>query len=170
MYDRVLPYFSASDTINVVGTAATSANRSFAGRVGIKTDSIIAFSDGSNNLPVFNKVSAISADGKTLTLDGTTSVTGVNVGGTVPTSKTTSSTFRIKVPKVLNLENSGIFSKLPRKNISNLDTSDSNLIIQRQIRNQSVSSNSLTLTSQAGLDATVGITSVFFEPFDVERY
>ena len=170
LYDRILPYFSASDQINAVGTAITSANRSFSGRVGIKTDSIIAFSDGSNNLPVFNKVSAISADGKTLTVAGTTSVTGINVGGTVPTSKTTSSTFRIKVPKVLNLENSGIFSKLPRKNISNLDTSDSNLIIQRQIRNQSVSSNSLTLTSQAGLDATVGITSVFFEPFDVERY
>ena len=170
LFDRILPYFSASDQINAVGTAITSANRSFSGRVGIKTDSIIAFSDGSNNLPVFNKVSAISADGKTLTVAGTTSVTGINVGGTVPTSKTTSSTFRIKVPKVLNIENSGIFSKLPRKNISNLDTSDSNLIIQRQIRNQSVSSNSLTLTSQAGLDATVGITSVFFEPFDVERY
>ena len=170
LFDRVLPYFSASDQINAVGTAVTSANRSFSGRVGIKTDSIIAFSDGSNNLPVFNKVSAISADGKTLTVAATTNVTGINVGGTVPTNKTTSSTFRIKVPKVLNLENSGIFSKLPRKNISNLDTSDSNLIIQRQIRNQSVSSNSLTLTSQSGLDATVGITSVFFEPFDEERY
>ena len=93
----------------------------------------------------------------------------VFVGGTVPTNKTTS-TFRIKVPKVLNLDNSGIFSKLPRKNISNLDTSDSNLIIQRQIRGQSVTSNSLTLSSQAGLDASAGITSAFFEPFDVERY
>ncbi len=170
LYDRILPYFSASDQINAVGTAVTSANRSFSGRVGIKTDSIISFSDGSNNLPVFNKVTAISADGKTLTVAATGNVTGINVGGTVPTNKTTSSTFRIKVPKVLNLENSGIFSKLPRKNISNLDTSDSNLIIQRQIRNQSVSGSSLTIASQAGLDATVGITSVFFEPFDVERY
>ena len=170
LFDRILPYFSASDQINAVGTAVTSANRSFSGRVGIKTDSIISFSNGIDNVPVFNKVSAISADGKTLTVAATTTIVGVNIGSTVATNKTTSSTFRIKVPKVLNLEKSGIFSKLPRKNISNLDTSDSNLIIQRQIRNQSVSSNSLTLTSQAGLDATVGITSVFFEPFDVERY
>ena len=29
LYDRILPYFSASDQINVVGTAITSANRSF---------------------------------------------------------------------------------------------------------------------------------------------
>ena len=144
LFDRILPYFSASDQINAVGTAITSANRSFSGRVGIKTDSIISFSDGSHSTPVFNKVSAISADGKTLTVAATTSVTGVNVGPTVPTNKTISSTFRNKVPKVLNLEKSGIFSKLPRKNISNLDTSDSNLIIQRQIRNQSVSSNSNT--------------------------
>jgi hypothetical protein len=170
LYDRILPYFSASDQINAVGAAITSANRSFSGRVGIKTDSIISFTDQNNSVPIFNKVSAISADGKTLTVAATTSVTGINVGGLVAANNQTSSTFRIKVPKVLNLENSGIFSKLPRKNISNLDTSDSNLIIQRQIRNQSVSSNSLTLTSQAGLDATVGITSVFFEPFDVERY
>ena len=170
LFDRILPYFSASDQINAVGTAVTSANRSFSGRVGIKTDSIISFSNGIDNVPVFNKVSAISADGKTLTVAATTTIVGVNIGSTVATNKTTSSTFRIKVPKVLNLEKSGIFSKLPRKNISNLDTSDSNLIIQRQIRNQSVSGNSLILTSQAGLDATVGITSVFFEPFDVERY
>ena len=170
LYDRILPYFSASDVINVVGTAATSANRSFSGRVGIKTDSIISFSDENNTVPIFNKVSAISANGKTLTLSATTSVSGVCQGGTVATNKTTVSTFRIKVPKVLNLDNSGIFSKLPRKNISNLDTSDSNLIIQRQIRGQSVTSNSLTLSSQAGLDASAGITSAFFEPFDVERY
>jgi len=170
LFDRILPYFSASDQINAVGTAITSVSRSFSGRVGIKTDSIIAFNDGTGGDITFNKVSSISGNGKTLTVSSIQSVAGICDGGTVPTNATTSSTFRIKVPKVLNLENSGIFSKLPRKNISNLDTSDSNLIIQRQIRNQSVSSNSLTLTSQAGLDATVGITSVFFEPFDVERY
>ena len=82
----------------------------------------------------------------------------------------TSSPFRIKVPKVLNIENSGIFSKLPRKVISNVDTSNSNLTISRQINNQTVSGGSLTINSQAGLDASSGISSAFFEPFDAEKY
>ena len=36
LYDRVLPNFSISDELNIVGTAASVANRSFAG-VGINT-------------------------------------------------------------------------------------------------------------------------------------
>ena len=36
LYDRVLPGFSLTDQINVVGTAATAANRNFAGKVGIQ--------------------------------------------------------------------------------------------------------------------------------------
>ena len=71
---------------------------------------------------------------------------------------------------MLNIEDSGIFSKLPRKIISNVDTSNSNLIISRQITNQTVSGGSLTINSQAGLDASVGISSAFFEPFDAEKY
>ena len=86
-----------------------------------------------NHVPVFNKVTNISADGKTLTLAATTSVTGINVGGTVATNKTTSSTFRIKVPKVLNLEKSGIFAKLPKKIYQIVDFADSNLIIQNKL-------------------------------------
>ena len=77
----------------------TSANRSFSGRVGIKTDSIIAFSDGNNTVPIFNKVTAISANGKTLTLAATTSVTGVCIGGTVATNKTTLQHLELKFLK-----------------------------------------------------------------------
>ena len=62
------------------------------------------------------------------------------------------------------------FSRLPKKNISIIDTSNSNLIITRQLLNQTISSNSITVSSQVGLAATVGITSAFFEPFDAEKY
>ena len=55
LYDRVLPAFSVTDQINVVGTAATAANRNFAGKVGIQTGSIISFSDGSS-VPVYNRL------------------------------------------------------------------------------------------------------------------
>ena len=165
LYDRVLPNFSITDEINIVGSAASVANRSFAG-VGINTDAIISYNRGNYQDPVFNKINAISNDGKILTIAATENVVGVNTG----TVTATSSSFRIKVPKILNFENSGIFSKLPRKIISNVDTSNSNLIISRQINNQTVSGGSLTINSQAGLDASSGISSAFFEPFDAEKY
>jgi len=170
LYDRVLPGFSPSDQINIVGTAATAINRNFAGKVGIKTDSIIAFIGADSTDPVFNRVTNISTNGKTLTLAATQDVAGINVGGTLGTSETTTSPFRIKVPRVLNLQKSGIFTELPRPNVSNVNFANSNLIISRQITGQSVTSNSLTLSSQAGLNINSGITSAFFEPFDAEKY
>ena len=170
LYDRVLPGFSPSDQINIVGTAATSINRNFAGKVGIKTDSIIAFTGVDSTDPVFNRVTNISTDGKTLTLASTQDVAGINVGGTLGVSETTTSPFRIKVPKVLNLDKSGIFTELPKENVESVNFADSNLIISRQITGQSVTSNSLTLSSQAGLNINSGITSAFFEPFDAEKY
>ena len=165
LYDRVLPNFSLTDEINIVGTAASVSNRSFSG-VGINTGSIISYNKGNYEDVSYNTISNISSTGKVLTLAATTPVVGVNTG----TVTATTSSFRIKVPRILNLENSGIFAKLPRNVISILDTSSSNLIISRQRRNQNVTSNSLSLNSQAGLDASVGITSAFFEPFDSEKY
>ena len=166
LYDRVVPGFSLTDELNIVGSAASVANRSFAG-VGINTNSIISYSKGNYQDPTFNEISNISNNGKILTLSATTNVVGVSTG----TITETSSTFRIKVPKILNFKNSGIFSKLPRKIISNVDTSNSNLIISKQITPLTVSATgSLTINSQAAFDASSGITSVFFEPFDAEKY
>ena len=172
LYDRVLPGFSLTDQINVVGTAATAANRNFAGKVGIQTGSIISFSDGSGSVPVFNKVTNISTEGKTLTLAATTSVSGVNVGGTAATNKTTSSTFRVKVPKILNLETSGIYAELPKSNVSLVDFGNSDLTIAKQITGgpTNINNSEITFNSSVGLTTSVGITSVFFEPFDQERY
>ena len=170
LYDRILPGFSPSDQINIVGTAATAINRNFAGKVGIKTDSIIAFTGVDSPDPVFNRITNISNDGKTLTLASTQTVSGINNGATLGNSETTTSQFRIKVPVVRNLDKSGIFTELPRKNIQSVNFAGSNLVISRQITNQTIASNSLTLTSQAGLDPSAGITSAFFEPFDAEKY
>ena len=113
LYDRVLPNFSLTDEINIVGTAASVSNRSFSG-VGINTGSIIAYNKGNYEDVSYNTISNISSTGKVLTLAATTPVVGVNTG----TVTATTSSFRIKVPRILNLENSGIFAKLPRNVIS----------------------------------------------------
>ena len=170
LYDRVLPFFSLTDQLNVVNNTASVNNRSFAG-VGIKTDTIIAFNNGANTDPVYNRITGgLDGTGKTITLSATDTVSGIN-NGAVLSGLSTSSTFRIKVPKVLNLSNSGIFAPLPREVISNVDTSNSNLIISRQISNQTTNAaGSLTINSQAGLNAQSGLSSAFFEPFDSEKY
>ena len=176
LYDRVLPNFSLTDNLSVLGgsttNTATVANRRFSGKVGIKTDTIIAYNHGTFADPVYNRVSSISADGQTIGLSTTPTVVGINTGTILASGISTNSTFRIKVPKITNLRDSGLFSKLPKKNISLVDTNNSNIVISRQILNQTINSGTITLQigSQVGLAATVGITSAFFEPFDAEKY
>ena len=174
LYDRVLPNFSINDNLAVLGgsssNTASVANRRFSGKVGIKTDTIIAYSHGTFIDPVYNRVSTISPDGTTIGLSTTPTISGVNNGGILAAGISTNATFRIKVPKITRLSDSGIFARLPKKNISILDTSNSNLIISKQLLNQTISSSAITVSSNVGLAATVGITSVFFEPFDAERY
>jgi len=175
LYDRVLPYFSLTDNLSVLGgsstNTATVANRRFSGKVGIKTDAIIAYNHGTFDDPVYNRVSDISSNGTTLTLSPLgVGVTGVNQETILAAGISTNSTFRIKVPKITNPRESGLFARLPKKNVSIIDTSNSNLIVSRQLPNTSINTNKITLSSQVGLAATVGITSAFFEPFDAEKY
>ena len=180
LYDRVLPNFSLTDNLSVLGgvgsNSATVSNRRFSGKVGIKTDAIIAYNHGTFADPIFNRVSNISADGETLTLVAVgQSITGVNNGGILAAGISTNSTFRVKVPKITNLGDTGLFTKLPKNNISLINTSNSNLTISRQLTNQGITNDgnnlgSITITSQAGIAATTGITSAFFEPFDAEKY
>ena len=70
LYDRVLPYFSIADNLSVLGgnttNTVTVANRRFSGKVGIKTDTIIAYSHGTFSDPVYNKVISISNNGELL--------------------------------------------------------------------------------------------------------
>ncbi len=168
LYDFTLPNFSLTDELNVTGSTATVNNRNFGGNIGINTGTIFAYNNGAGDDPRFNRLTDVSPDGKTITLASTQDVAGICEGSTV-SGFSTSSTFRIKAPKLQD-KNSSIFTKLPRENIATVDTSNSNLIITRQITNQSISSKSLTITSQAALNASSGITSVFFEPFDEEKY
>ena len=171
LYDRVLPGFSLTDQLNITNNSATVNNRNFAGKVGIKTGSIISYNNGPGNNSVFNKITNISNDGKTLTLSATQQVSGIN-NGSVLSGVSTSSTFRIKVPKVLNLESSGIYSELPKSDVQLVDFGSSDLTISKQITGgpTNINSSTITFNSSVGLTTSVGITSVFFEPYDTERY
>ena len=174
LYDRVLPGFSPSDQLSVTATGgdtntATVAGRNFAGKVGITTNSIISYNSTAFSDPVYNRVTAISADGKTLTLKQVADVTDVCEGDVI-SSGTTSGAFRVRIPLISNISDAGLYTRLPRQNVSNLNTANSNLIITSQVTGESSSNNSLTLNTKEALDANSGITSAFFEPFDAEKY
>ena len=183
LYDRILPNFSAFDNLVIVGDStgdngsATVANRRFAGQVGLKTDSIVGYSTNTDGVkfPTYNRVNSIAADGGSLGLQPVGIVTGL-INGEVVSGVTTSAIFRVKSPKILNFNNSGLYAKLPKKNVSTVDLSNSTLSISRQITGKSTSaSGSITLTTQDALDGSsdggaIGITSAFFETFDQERY
>jgi len=174
LYDRVLPGFSPADQLNVLGggssNTATIPGRNFAGKVGITTDAVISYSAGNFTDPVFNRIIDISPNGNTLTLDTTPNVTGVNNGGIIGAGSTTG-VFRVRVPLISNIDDAGLYTKLPRRNIANLNSSDSNLVISTQITGKSTSgSGTLSLTSSDAFNVNAGITSVFFEPFDAEKY
>ena len=170
LYDQLLTGFSVTDILNVTGTSASVNNRNFAAKVGIKTDAIIAYQRGDQDDLVLNKITDISTDGKTLTLGSVGVHTGVNFGATLASGISTTSPFRLAVPRIQNVDGSGIFTELPKPNVSIVNLADSHLIISKQITNQQITSNTISFSSAVGLTTAVGITSIFFEPFDAERY
>ena len=172
LYEKTLSGFSLTDQLNITGNTATVNNRNFAAKVGIHTDAIIAYQRGDFEDIVYNKITDISTDGKTLTLGAVGVHTGINRGEVLGSGISTSSPFRLVAPIVQNLDGSGIFATLPKQNISNVNLAESNLIITKQITGgpANINTNTITFSSSVGLQTSAGITSVFFEPFDAERY
>ena len=86
----------------------------FCAKVGIHTDNN-RLSKGDFEDIVYNKITNISTDGKTLTLGAVGVHTGVNRGEVLASGMSTSSPFRIIAPIVQNLDGSGIFATLPKQ-------------------------------------------------------
>jgi len=158
---RTLPKnFGVADRIRIsTAGAVTSPGKFF---TGIKTDSIVRYQIAGVTTETFNRVSAVSADGSSMTLVGVSSVFGVCDGG-LPTS-TQDVTFSIANPVVR--ESGGLYAKIGSSDIASVSLADSNLIVTKQITGESTdSSGSMTIPI-----SSVGITSAFFESFDAERY
>ena len=131
---------------------------------GVKVNSIIRYQTTTGD-ESFNIVTAVSADGTSLTIAAVSpSVSGV-YSGTV-TNGTYSNIF-IGAPIIRN-ENSGfLYAQLPDPNVSSVNLSDSVLTISEQITGESTNPDGVL---QFNTSAISGISSVFFESFDQERY
>ena len=169
LYEKSLPDFSKNDKLLVTGgNTGKVPGRFFAGVTGIKTGAVLKYQNASGTDPNFNVINAINSTGDTLTLAGPdSSVTGI-CDNAVTNGE---SNFSLMVPKILNSQQSGLYSELPRFTVASVDLSDAELLITRQISGKSTDSNGeMTLTVTDFLGGAVGINSVFFEAFDAERY
>ena len=150
------------DEVNVSGSnVLTCAGKTFSS---LRVGDIIIVNLTSNASPVFNRVSAISADKKSVTLAAVTSVTNVCVGTLLQSNTPTG--IHLGIPAIKN-ENTGLFAELQEKNVSDVDLSGSELTIKSQITGQTTDSVGTLTFSTSDL---VGISSALFETFDNDRY
>jgi hypothetical protein len=154
--------FSLTDRLTITsGGTATCPGRNFAA-TGIKENSIIRYQISGLSTETYNRVSAVSADGLTLTLVSLSDVYGV-CDGDLPGS-TQSVTFSVGNPLVRDA--GGLYAKISSDNVASVDLADSTLLVNSQITEQTTNgSGAMTLNVSA-----TGISSAFFESFDAERY
>jgi len=168
LHEQRLPSFSIADKLTVSGgNTGRVSGRFFNAVTGIKTEAIIKYQSG-NADPNFNRITSIAADGTSIGLAAAPATVSGVCRANVDNGD---SRFSLMVPKILNLDSSGLFVDLPEINIASVDLSTSNLTIAKQITGQSTdATGSLTINVSDVLDTSSGITSVFFETFDAERY
>jgi len=166
LHEVGLPNFAKTDLLNITGTTGKVSGRFFSGVTGIKEGRTIKYQTGGTD-PVYVDISGIAGDGTNITLaDPDTAVTGVYSN----TSADGNYTFSMMVPRIINTGSTGLYSALPVQNIASVDLSGAQLIITKQINGKSVVANSMQITVADAIDASAGITSVFYEAFDAERY
>ena len=110
-----------------------------------------------------NKVTAISADKKTLTVAGVPEVVGVTTGFV---GVSTGVPLSIVRPQIIDNEESGLYATLDIPNVSAVDLSSSELEISAQVLSKTPSSGSLVLN----VTDVSGITSAYFSNFDTQKY
>lgn len=168
LYERTPPNFTITDKLTISGgNTGKIPGRYFSGITGIKTEAIIKYQSGQSD-PNYNRITSISSDGTSIGLAAVgyaiTSVARAAVDNG-------DSVFSLMEPKISNLISSGLYTILPKTNIASVDLSSSELTITKQITGRSTNaSGSLTITTADALDVAAGITSVFFEAYDAERY
>ena len=163
LYTTIPSRFSVTDRITINNTGiVTCPGKNF---LGIRSDTVVRYQIPDLNIETFNRVISISADGLSMQLGTVPNVTNVN-SGALPINSISLIPFKIGYPELRNQDNIGLYTPLNAKNISNVNLSGADLIVQTQVTE--LSTNSVgTLTINA---ASTGISSAFFESFDAERY
>ena len=146
------------------GNTLKSAGNVF---TGIPVGTIIRY-NGTADDEAFNKVTAVSSDGTTLTIAAAASA---DVSGVFDKDVENGTYANIRIG-VSNISRGGsLYTELPHQNISSVDFSSSSLTVTAQVVDKDVSSNAIIInTSDIKDGGGTGISSAFFDSFGVGRY
>ena len=133
--------------------------------VGIRSDSIIQVSRGSSKWPTYWRLNGVDETGQLGTLTAVPTVASY-VNGALPSANTSfNGNFEIVTPKVLNENNKELYAPLNAKNISEVDLSESDLRVVKQVLGESTDA-----VGTLSVNITATGVSGSFEPFAPKRY
>ncbi len=142
-------------------STVTSPGNNFAGVV--TTGNYIGYSVSGLSTETVNRVSAIAADGNSLTVVASENVTGVCVGDLPAAEVTTTSLALRSLSNVVQSGNSFV-TRLPKDNVNDINILNSYLIVKKQFRNITVASNEIA-ASQLSI-----ASDETYQPFTPQRY
>ena len=141
-------------------SSVTNSNSNF--YVGINTGDVVSYTKQGEIVPTYNKVHRISTTAKVIELKSFPSVSGI-CSGSLPSSTITTNDFKKVTLEILNnIKNIGLYTKLNKSNISNLDLIGSDVVIRKSY-NVTISGNGLSQLLESDPNLTL-------EPFDEEDY
>ena len=144
-------------SLGISTVTSTDPNRFF---IGIATvGNIVEYSNPGFNTTSYARVESVSQH--SLTISGVTTVTGICEGG-LPGSSINPSNFKILTSQFQSSTDNNLFTKLPKKNISNVDLTNSNITIRKQF--------DVNITNNSTGAVSSGSASETFLPYDEERY
>ena len=164
---EVLSVGNASVTAGDPATGISTVTSPVTSFIGIVTaGNLVRYTIPTNSVPTFGRV--ISVNATSLTISGVATVNGV-CDGAIPSSTISVNDLSLVETKIQRnqgngnrADNKSLFSIFPKKNISSVDLTNSNLTIRRQF-STSISAAGETPAIDAG-------DNEVFLPFDEERY
>jgi len=161
--NEVIPYgFSATDFVSITSAGAVTCTGKTFER--FKPGDVILYNNPTSSLPSRNIVSEVAADGGSMKVVAMTSNPDL-YGGTLPGIAYTG-TFRIGQQQLTNEDNAGLYLKLPKNNIADIDFTGAKLTLSAQVKNESTDANGVLVVSTSN----ISINDISFVGFDQERY
>ena len=139
----------------------TSPGNNFAGIV--TTGDYVSYA-GTNTDANLNRVTAVSADGNTLTVGAATSVSGVFNGQLPGSVDVTTNSLALRTLNNRVIGGNSFLTRIPNSNVNDIDILNSYIVIEKQFRNITVSSSQIA-ASQFSIDS-----DSTYLPFTPERY
>ena len=160
--NQVVPYnIGDADVRITTGGVCTSTGKTFER---FKPGDVIIYYRANQSLPNRNVVNVVAADGSSMTVVALTTNPDLYTGS-LPGSTFTGPIFK-GTGGLTNEDNAGLYLKLPRTNISDIDFTGAELLLTEQITGETTSGSGelvVPITS-------VNIDDVNFVAFDQERY